>query len=345
LRFQRQSYFSISREGVPIRNIADYSPFGVQLDGRTISMDIYRYGFQNQEKDDEIKGAGNSVNYKYRMHDPRVGRFFAVDPLESKYPHNSPYAFSENVVINCIELEGLEKINHMVYSKKEKAWKISWTETDNNLKENVNAYHHFNSQGENSYTTVKPWKKSSGNSGTVYFPGNIKPTDENRTMMYHMFESTENAKKSQDQLMLDAKVSNSVAKDATYYGKFEGNYDGGDGGGIYSGLKNMYKAADGLDEIGDNLGYAPTGVTQAGSLAFSGAADILRSIADYNTLDIKSASMNTGIRIVTFGINEKIDNVIDKSKLEETEKYIIKEVSGKATDALKEKSTIKPEKN
>jgi hypothetical protein len=58
--------------------------------------------------DDEVKGKGNSVNYKYRMHDPRVGRFFAVDPLASKYPHNSPYAFSENKVIHKIELEGLE---------------------------------------------------------------------------------------------------------------------------------------------------------------------------------------------------------------------------------------------
>jgi RHS repeat-associated protein len=72
-------------------------------------MDSYRYGFQNQEKDDELKGAGNSVNYKYRMHDPRVGRFFAVDPLSSEYPWNSSYAFSENVVIDHIELEGLEK--------------------------------------------------------------------------------------------------------------------------------------------------------------------------------------------------------------------------------------------
>ena len=43
------------------------------------------------------------------MHDPRVGRFFAVDPLAPKYPHNSPYAFSENDVIASIELEGLEK--------------------------------------------------------------------------------------------------------------------------------------------------------------------------------------------------------------------------------------------
>ena len=45
------------------------------------------------------------------MHDPRVGRFFARDPLESKYPWNSPYAFSENRVIDMIELEGLEAAN------------------------------------------------------------------------------------------------------------------------------------------------------------------------------------------------------------------------------------------
>ena len=68
----------------------------------------YRYGFQGQEKDDEIKGEGNSVNYKFRMHDPRIGRFFAVDPLAPDYPWNSPYAFSENRVIRHIELEGLE---------------------------------------------------------------------------------------------------------------------------------------------------------------------------------------------------------------------------------------------
>ena len=45
------------------------------------------------------------------MHDPRVGRFFAIDPLSPKYPWNSSYAFSENVVIDHVELEGLEKAN------------------------------------------------------------------------------------------------------------------------------------------------------------------------------------------------------------------------------------------
>jgi len=69
----------------------------------------YRYGFQGQEVDNELKGGkGNSLNYKYRMHDPRVGRFFAVDPLTKKYPHYSPYSFSGNKVVHRIELEGLE---------------------------------------------------------------------------------------------------------------------------------------------------------------------------------------------------------------------------------------------
>src|SRR5690554_5988227 len=77
----------------------------------------YRYGFQGQEKDDEVKGEGNSINYKYRMHDPRVGRFFAVDPLAPYFSWNSPYAFSENRVVDGIELEGLEIENFMTTFK------------------------------------------------------------------------------------------------------------------------------------------------------------------------------------------------------------------------------------
>jgi RHS repeat-associated protein len=68
----------------------------------------YRFGFQGQEMDDELKGEGNSLNYTFRMHDTRVGRFFATDPLGAKYPWNSPFAFSENRVLDRNELEGLE---------------------------------------------------------------------------------------------------------------------------------------------------------------------------------------------------------------------------------------------
>ncbi len=90
--------------------INDYYPFGMEMPGRGKDgpPNAYRYGFQGQEKDDEIKGEGNSLNYKFRMHDPRIGRFLSLDPLAPEYPHNSPYAFSENRVIDGIELEGKE---------------------------------------------------------------------------------------------------------------------------------------------------------------------------------------------------------------------------------------------
>jgi len=82
------------------------------MPGRTGNSTAYRYGFQGQEKDDELKGDGNSLNYTFRMHDPRIGRFFAGDPLAAKYPYNSPYAFSENRVIDGIDLEGREFSYH-----------------------------------------------------------------------------------------------------------------------------------------------------------------------------------------------------------------------------------------
>jgi hypothetical protein len=69
----------------------------------------YRFGFQGQEKDNEIYGAeGTALSFEYRVHDARVGRFLSIDPLAAKYPFYSPYAFSGNRVIDRIELEGLE---------------------------------------------------------------------------------------------------------------------------------------------------------------------------------------------------------------------------------------------
>lgn len=104
-----------------IVSYSDYYPYGMLMNGRHNSeAEGYRYGFQGQEMDDEIKGEGNSVNYKYHMHDPRIGRFFAVDPLASEYPHNSPYAFSENSTIAFVELEGLEKLYYLESRHKDK---------------------------------------------------------------------------------------------------------------------------------------------------------------------------------------------------------------------------------
>ncbi len=110
------------------------------------------YSFQGQERDDEIKGEGNSINFKYRMHDPRVGRFFVVDPLAIKYPHNSVYGFSENIVINAIELEGLEKVDvyNWAYNKetKKNEMKFSHTYTDNSLVGDYKRVDDYNSKGK-----------------------------------------------------------------------------------------------------------------------------------------------------------------------------------------------------
>ena len=73
------------------------------------SAGLYRYGFNGAEKDDELKGSGNTYSFKFRMYDARLGRFFSVDPMAFKYPWNSTYAFAENDVIRAIDLEGLEK--------------------------------------------------------------------------------------------------------------------------------------------------------------------------------------------------------------------------------------------
>jgi RHS repeat-associated protein len=98
--------------------LADYFPFGMIQPGRSYNAGSYRYGFQNQESDSEIKGVGNHINFKYRGYDPRTGRFWSVDPLFRDYPWNSTYAFSENDLIRAVELEGLEKriIIHDTYS-------------------------------------------------------------------------------------------------------------------------------------------------------------------------------------------------------------------------------------
>ncbi|OOV17730.1 RHS repeat domain-containing protein [Flavobacterium sp. LM4] len=94
---------------IGLNRYSDYYPFGMIVPSRHGSSDSYRYGFQGQEKDDEMKGEGNSLNYTFRMHDPRIGRFFAVDPLTKEYPYYTPYSFSGNKVIAFTELEGLEE--------------------------------------------------------------------------------------------------------------------------------------------------------------------------------------------------------------------------------------------
>ncbi len=66
------------------------------LPNRHASSDKYRYGFQGQEKDDEVKGEGNSYTTHFRQLDPRIAKWFSLDPKMRSFPGWSPYNYSLN---------------------------------------------------------------------------------------------------------------------------------------------------------------------------------------------------------------------------------------------------------
>ncbi|MCR6637786.1 MAG: hypothetical protein NVV82_01995 [Sporocytophaga sp.] len=87
-----------------ISSFSDYGPFGELLEARTANANKYRYGFNGQEKDNE----NNWLSFEFREYDPRIIRFFAIDPLVKVYPELTPYQFASNTPIWAQELEGLE---------------------------------------------------------------------------------------------------------------------------------------------------------------------------------------------------------------------------------------------
>jgi len=107
----------------------DYSPFGVGLYGRSWS-EGYRYGFNGKEKDDEVKGVGNSYDFGARIHDSRLGRWLSIDPLSAEYAPISPYTFALNNPIIFVDSDGQEVIGAdgkpVTYTKGENGT-INWS--------------------------------------------------------------------------------------------------------------------------------------------------------------------------------------------------------------------------
>lgn len=79
----------------------DYYPFGSLMPGREYSAGDYRFGFNGMEKDYEIKGIGNSYTTEFRQNDPRLGRWFSIDPITQSW--QSPYTSMDNNPIVFID--------------------------------------------------------------------------------------------------------------------------------------------------------------------------------------------------------------------------------------------------
>jgi RHS repeat-associated protein len=99
--------FKVEHNKSPVVQTDDYYPFGLTFNSyKRESSVLNRIKFQSQEHIDDLNLYWDS--FKWRNHQPDIGRFFNVDPLAEKYLYNSPYAFSENKVTSHRELEGLE---------------------------------------------------------------------------------------------------------------------------------------------------------------------------------------------------------------------------------------------
>jgi RHS repeat-associated protein len=228
----------------------------MQLPNRhgSVDSDSYRYGFQGQERDDEVKGEGNSYNYTYRMHDPRLMRFFAVDPLFRKYPHNSPYAFSENRVIDGLELEGLEYIT----------------------------FHHYRS-GDQVDTVFEEHYKTRNNLGVVFGMSSVSYAEEGRGIKHIYYQCGPDGPVAYDEDW-DQRQGGSFSKSAW---ATHGFYSGGSGiGSISDGFGEMYniQPLDWADAIAKVHDYTYAGLKETNPYTGSG----IRWLEDTSTIQADS---------------------------------------------------------
>ena len=69
----------------------------------------YRYGFNGKEQDKETTGT-STYDYGFRIYNSTLGRFLSVDPLQTKFPSLTPYAFSGCSPIALVDLDGREPV-------------------------------------------------------------------------------------------------------------------------------------------------------------------------------------------------------------------------------------------
>jgi len=287
----------------------DYSPGGVTLRGRNFSVfDSYKYGHEGQLSDSEIYGDGNSYAYKYRMSDPRLVRMWSVDPLSAKYPYNSSYAFSENRLIDGVELEGLE---------------VQISAEENKLPDPFDL-----KPGTIVNTTDGRFLRVSEWNGGYHYNSYRDITDE--------YTAT-----------ITAKSLNPVKTTDTEPSKFSQIMRKIDEGGSsmeldLQGVKGMYKAADNIDEIGDGASYIPTGFSQFAGGFLGGISYVLRTIADFNTLDKKDALINTGVRTAKFMVDRKVTKDIKEANFDKKKGYIYDQFKRKLLDKIENSAIKKP---
>lgn len=90
-----------------VMSAQDYDPFGMLLVGRSWEGGSeYGYGFQGFISDNEIYKNNCGYSTYFRQYDPRLGRWFSVDPKFKDAPWQSHYNSMSNSPITNVDSDG-----------------------------------------------------------------------------------------------------------------------------------------------------------------------------------------------------------------------------------------------
>lgn len=151
-----------------LKSSQQYYPFGMGMVERGYDGE-YRYGFNGKEEDDEIKGNGNSLDYGFRIQDPRTARFLSVDPLSPDYPMLTPYQYASNNPIYNIDIDGLEGAEYFFSeaSKSLYSWWNSWSVSDLWTDDGQNDPVKANSSIKSNQKPVNPVEAAPSSNGSI----------------------------------------------------------------------------------------------------------------------------------------------------------------------------------
>jgi RHS repeat-associated protein len=105
-----------------VRQVSDYHPFGMAMNNRTFTYNLlgYKAGFNGKDLDKET----NSYDFGERIYDPRLAKWLSLDPIKSKFPHESPYMFAGANPIFYVDEQGNFKIKHLKGEDRKAALKV-----------------------------------------------------------------------------------------------------------------------------------------------------------------------------------------------------------------------------